>query len=128
MGAPATRKLERAAAVSTALAILTCYGTLIAVSLLSLMGVSVAIHEGAWAGTISLFAVLAVGGFAINTRRHGVVAPLLIAALGAALIVYTMLGTYLRSVEITGFVFMTLAAVWDWRARATMADTTRPPG
>jgi hypothetical protein len=41
--------------VATVGSILACYGTLAILGLLSLMGVSIALHEGAWAGVISAF-------------------------------------------------------------------------
>src|SRR3546814_17928524 len=63
------------AGAGTLLAILTCYGTLALVALLSVLGVSIAIHEGAWAAAISAFAGLAVFGVALGYRRHGALRP-----------------------------------------------------
>jgi hypothetical protein len=63
-------KLEWLAGVATLLSILACYGTLVIIGTLSLLGISVALHTGAWAGAISLFAVLAVAGVALGYRRH----------------------------------------------------------
>ena len=105
------------AGAGTILALCACYGTLGLVALLSMMGVTVAVHEGAWAGTISVFAVLAVGGMALGYRRHGALPPLVLAALGAALIVWVMFGVYHLAVELAGFALLVVATFWDWRVK-----------
>jgi uncharacterized integral membrane protein len=97
------------------LAIAACYGTLAVLGALSLLGVTLAINEAAWAGAISLFAVIAVAGMAFGYSRHRVKAPLIIAVVGAALILWAMFVSYSRIVEICGFAALIAAAVWDWR-------------
>ena len=105
--------------VATACSIIACYGTLVVVALLSLMGLGIAINEGAWAGAISAFAVLAALGTAYGYRRHGRVGPIGLAVVGAALVLWAMYGEYNRAVEVTGFAALVVATFWDWRAKKT---------
>lgn len=99
------------------LAIVACYGTMAVVGALSLLGVSLAINEAAWAGAISLFAVIAVAGMALGYSCHRVKMPLIIAVIGAALVLWAMFVSYSRIVEICGLAALIAAAVWDWRLR-----------
>jgi len=114
---------------ATALADLSCCGTAAVIGLLSLLGVSLALDEGIWAGAISLFAALATIAIAIarSYRRHLIVGPAVVAALGLGLILWTMYGAYSRVVELVGFVLLKAATLWDWRAGATraLADGSR---
>jgi ubiquinone/menaquinone biosynthesis C-methylase UbiE len=98
-------------------AMLACYGTLALVALLSTTGVSLAINEGAWAGTITLFAALTAAAVAAGWRKHGSILPSLPGLLGFGLIAYTMLGDYSRSLELVGFTLLASAAIWDYRLR-----------
>jgi hypothetical protein len=62
--------------------ILACYGTLAILGLLSLMGVSIALQEGAWASVISAFAVLAAIGIMLHYRRCRAIGPVILAVGG----------------------------------------------
>lgn len=108
--------LPRAA---TALAVLSCFGTTVVIGLLSLLGVTLAIDEGVWAGAIAIFAALAIVAVAMSYRRHRIVGPTVVAALGLGLILWVMLGSYSRIIELVGFVLLIAAALWDWRAGAS---------
>ncbi len=101
----------------TALALIACYGTLAVVGVLSLAGITVAVHEGLWAGVIALFSILALAGIFIGWRGHRKMAPLLLGVLGAGMILWTMGLAYSRVVEIAGFIILVVAAVLDWRAK-----------
>lgn len=105
--------------VATACSILACYGTLAILTLLSFMGIGIGLHEGAWAGAISAFAVVAALGIAHGWRRHGKAGPAGLAAIGAALILWTMFGEYGRATELAGFAALVAASIWDWRAKRT---------
>jgi rhodanese-related sulfurtransferase len=100
------------------LAVLSCYGTTVLIGLLSLLGVSLALDEGAWAIAISVFAALAAIAIAASFRRHRIIGPTVIAALGLGLILWVMFGSYSRAVELAGFVLLISATLWDWRAGA----------
>ncbi|MFQ5931270.1 MAG: MerC domain-containing protein [Nitrospiraceae bacterium] len=105
------------AGTGTVLAIAACYGTMAIVTLLSLLGVTLAINKGVWAGAISLFALLALLGVVLGYREHRMRGPLVIGALGAALVLWAMFGSYSRIVEIMGFAGLITAALWDWRLK-----------
>ena len=98
-------------------AVVACYGTMGTVALLSLLGISIGIHEGVWAGAIVVFAVLASTALVLGYRRHGNAGPAILGFIGLVLIGWTMLASYDRAVEIAGFAALVTAAVWDWRAR-----------
>lgn len=112
-----TPKLGRLSGFATGLSIVACYGTLMFVSILSLMGITVNIHEGAWAGAITLFAWLAFAGVAINFRRYHVLGPLVMASAGAVLITWVMFISFSRPLEILGFMLLITAALWERHLR-----------
>ena len=109
--------------LATVLAVLSCYGTTVLIGLLSLLGVSLAINERAWAGAISVFATLATIAIAVSYRRHRIVWPTMIAILGLALVLWAMFGSYSRGSEFFGFVLLVAATLWDWRAGASRGAT-----
>lgn len=113
----ATPRLGWLPGAGTILSIAACYGTLATISVLSLLGVTVVINPGVWAGAISLFAVLAVVGLAVSYWRHRIVGPLVVAALAAALIIWVMFGSYSRVMELLGFAGLGTAAIWDWHLK-----------
>jgi len=104
--------------VATALAIISCYGTGLLLGVLSLLGVSVAVNERAWAGAISVFAALAAVLIGVSSWRHRIVHPAVFAIVGLVLILWTMYGAYASGVDLLGFGFLIVATILDWRARA----------
>ncbi len=84
------------------------------------------LNEGAWAGAIVLFTLLALAGIASGLARHGRWAPTVLALAGAALIVWVMYVHYGRLAELAGFALLVGAAAWDWRlGRASERKETR---
>lgn len=110
-------KVGLLAPCGTALAIIACYGTLVVVGALSLVGFTIAIHEGVWAGAIVIFALLALFGILLGWKKHRQTIPLLFGMVAVGLIVWTMGFTYSRLTEVAGFFLLVLAAALDWRAR-----------
>lgn len=110
--------------VATILAVLACYGTTLVVVLLSMLGVSIAVNEHAWAGAISAFAALATIAIGASYRRHRSIWPAVIAVLGLALILWTMYGSYSRVIELAGFICLIAATLLDLRMRATSSAAT----
>ena len=108
------------APIGTVLAILACYGTLAVVSLLSLLGIGIAVHEGIWAGVIALFALIALAGLLPGWRSHRRMPPLMLGLLGAGFVLWAMAISYSRTIEITGFIFLVLGATLDWRFRRSL--------
>jgi arsenite methyltransferase len=104
---------------ATALAIVSCYGTLILVAVLSLLGLSLAAEARVWArGAVVLFAALATAGLAASSTRQRRWAPLVLSAAGFLLTFEATYGLHSRLVEAAGFALLVLAAVWDRRVRA----------
>ncbi len=117
-------KVPWLSAVATILAVLACYGTTVVVVLLSLLGVSIAVNEQAWAGAISAFAALATIAIAVSYRRHRSIWPTVIAVSGLALILWAMYGSYSRVIELAGFICLIAATLLDLRMRATSSAAT----
>lgn len=90
-------------AVAAGTALLSCYGVLAAVGLLSVLGTTVELDPGLWAATIAGAALLATAATAWNLRRHRKPWPLLLAVLGSGAIVYVMFGSYDPVLEGAGF-------------------------
>jgi hypothetical protein len=114
---PVTGKLDWLAGIAAVLSVAACYGTLLVISILSLLGVSLAVNTGLWAGTIVLFAVLAAAGVALGYRRHCRPGPAILAVAGAALIAWVMFGSFDRVLEVIGFLALVSATIWDWRLK-----------
>lgn len=104
--------------VATILAVLACYGTTLVVVLLSLLGISIAVNEHAWAGAISAFAALATIAIGASYRRHGSIWPTVIAVPGLVLILWAMYGSYSRATELAGFICLIAATLLDLCMRA----------
>ena len=117
MSKQSTRITDLLPLAATASSIFACYGTIAVLALLSLMGLSIAVNDGVWAGAISAFAVLALLGIVYGHRRHGRVGPVGLAFIGSVLILWVMYGEYNRALEFTGFATLVAAALWDWRAK-----------
>jgi arsenite methyltransferase len=106
-----------AGSAALAVALLSCYGTLAAVGLLSLAGVGAALNDAAVAGAVLVFAALAALAVAMGRTLHGTFAPLGLALGGVALLAYVMLVDYRMSVEAVGFALLAGAVLWDRRLR-----------
>lgn len=112
--APRLTRLSGAAAI---LSLLACSGTLAAVSLLTVAGFSINIHEGAWAAMIVVFALLVFIGVCLNFRRHRTMGPVVVAAIGAAMIVWVMSISFNRMIEVIGFAALMSAALSERRTK-----------
>jgi arsenite methyltransferase len=111
------------ATLATAFSLIACYGTLAAVALLGVLGVTISLNESIWAGAIVLFAGLAFVALVIRWRSHRRSAPVLLAGIGLLLIAYTMLVSYERTIELVGFVFLCAGTVVDWRTGRRRTET-----
>lgn len=103
------------APMATALSLVACYGTLAAIALLGVLGVTIALNEAVWAGAIVLFAGLAFAALLIRWRRHRRTVPVLLAGIGFPLIAFILLISYERIIELVGFVFLGAGTLVDWR-------------
>ena len=120
----------RLAAVSTGLALLSCYGTTALIGLFSLLGVNLALNVRLWAATIVLLAGLTAVGLLLQVRRHGRVGPFAAAVLGFGLLTWVMLRSYDPRLEAAGFIVLSAAILWDriFSNSATKRDGPQGPG
>ena len=99
---------------ATIVVIVSCYGTALVATLLSLLGISFA---------IVFFTALAFLAVAVSYRHHRKAGPVVLAALGLALILWVMYGSYNAVTELAGFALLVGGAASDWRARAHRKET-----
>jgi arsenite methyltransferase len=103
--------------LSLFLSALACYGTLALTGLFSLMGITIAVNNGVWAGSIMVFAISSSIIIALGIKKHHSVFPIVLAGIGVVLIGYTMLVKYSALIEFCGFVFLSIAAYKDFDLR-----------
>lgn len=119
-------------AVATATAVIACYGTTALLALLSMLGLGVTLHTGAWAVAIAGAAVAAVLATALNLPRHRQPWPVLAAAIGAGLIGFVMFGVYDPVLEALGFAALIAAVLLDlgfvYRAECVPRRPAAPQG
>jgi arsenite methyltransferase len=115
--AAAIERRGLAGVVAFGLAACACYGTLAALAVLSLLGITLAVNDAAVAGVVALLAMLAAAVVGLGIRKHGSTLPVVPAAVGAALITYALLVTRDWRIELVGFALLAAAVVWDWRLR-----------
>lgn len=111
------QRLGRYSAVAVVLSIVACYGTLALVAILSLAGVTMSVHEGAWAAVIVVLAWIAVLAMGVNIRSIGSFGPFVIADIGALLVSWVMIVDYSRMLEVVGFALLIVAALRDRQLR-----------
>jgi hypothetical protein len=118
----ARAKWRLTGAASLAAAVLACYGTLAALSLLSVAGVQLAVNETMWAGAVVLGAALAALAVAARAwRHHGSRLAAALALAGAAIVAYTQLASYSLGLELAGFGLLAAAVALDLRRAGTDA-------
>ncbi len=110
-------KLSWLGTATNLLAVAICYGTLAAVALLSLIGVSVEIDEGVMVKLITGLLVLALLGMGYSYRLHRHPGPLLLSLAAAGLLSWVFYDSYSKPLELTGFAALVIAAAWDIRIK-----------
>ncbi len=103
--------------VTFIVALITCYGTLGAIALMSALGVSMALNNDVWAGTIILFATVTTIIIAMGIKKHRSLIPMLIAVVGTCVLIYTMYIQYNFAIEIVGFFLLAIATYTDFDHR-----------
>ena len=122
---PISERLSWLGSLTSLLAVVTCYGTLAAVALLSVMGVSVGLNEGLFIKIITGLLVVALLGMAYSFRTHRHPAPLVLSVAAAAVLVWVFYGTYSQLLEIVGFGGLVVASVWDIRIKKRTCSVER---
>jgi arsenite methyltransferase len=110
-------RLASLASATSLLAVVSCYGTLGAVALLSVIGVTVHLNEVLMTRIITVVLAVALAGLAYSYRLHRHGGPLLLGLAAAALLLWVFYGRYSRPLEALGFVGLVAASVWDFRAK-----------
>ena len=111
------QRLGRYSGVAVVLSIVACYGTLALVAILSLAGVTMSVHEGAWAAVIVVLAWIAVLAMGVNIRSLRSFGPFVLSDIGALLVSWVMIVDYSRVMEVSGFALLIVAALWDRQLR-----------
>ena len=80
-------------AATSLLAIVTCYGTLAAVALLPIVGISIEINEGLMVKLVSGLLILALAGMVYSYSLHRHPGPLLLSVASAFLLLWVFYGS-----------------------------------
>jgi len=107
------------------LAVLACYGTLAAVGLLSVVGISIELDEGLLVKLITGLLILALAGMGYSWRVHRHPGPLLLSVASAVLLLWVFYGHYSKPLELTGFVCLVVASVWDLHEKKRVCTEKR---
>jgi len=99
--------------IASLAALAACYGVLAVVSGLALLGLSAPLDTRLWTAAIVVLTLLAPFGLAWNIRAHRHLAPTVIGAAGALLVVATLLVAYDWRIEAAGFLALLGAAIRD---------------
>lgn len=99
------------------LAVVACYGTLAAVALLSIIGISIKIDESMLAILITGLLVLALGGMGYSYSVHRHPGPLMLSVASAVLLLWVFYGSYSKPLELSGFAALIIASIWDFRTK-----------
>jgi|GEM_PF-2022742 len=111
------KRLGNYSGVAVTLSVVACYGTLVLIGLLSLTGVSMSVHEGAWAAVIVALVWVAVIAIGMNIERYRSFGPFVMADAGALLVSWAMIVDYSQALELGGFALLIGAALWDRQRR-----------
>ena len=107
------RWLGRYSGVAVVLSLVACYGTLALVALVSMAGVTVSLHEGVWATVVVVLVWVAVLAMGVNLKLHRSFGPFILADIGALLVTWVMFVDFNRTMELSGFGLLIVAALWD---------------
>ncbi|MEE3504260.1 MerC family mercury resistance protein [Acidiphilium acidophilum] len=106
--------------------LISCYGVVALVALLSLVGIAVRIDNRIWDAVSVGCGVLALVGLARNRRAHRRIGPIVLGTVGFALIAWVMFGDYNDAVEAIGFGVLVVATIWDVRHCRSGSVGARP--
>ena len=115
--APRASRLAPLALAASLLAVVSCYGTLGIVALLSVVGVTVHPNEGLMARILTIVLAVALLGMLHSRRGHRDMRPFLLGVASAALLIWVFHGRDSRPLEAMGFLGLVSASIWDFRAR-----------
>jgi hypothetical protein len=108
------RKFAFYSGVTALLAFIACNGLIFVPGLLVLFGITLGINPHVQAILISLFAILTSGFIYKGFMQHHKIGPLLLAGIGALVIIFTMYISYSKLIESAGLLALVVAAGWNW--------------
>ena len=100
--------------VAALLTFIACNGLIFVVALLALFGITLDINPHVQAILISLFAILTSVLIYKGFMQHHKIGPLLVAGIGALVIILTMYASYNKLIESAGLLALVVAAGWNW--------------
>ncbi|MGI9318473.1 MAG: MerC domain-containing protein [bacterium] len=110
------RKLAFYSGVAALLAFIACNGLILVTALLAIFGLTLNINPHVQAILISLFAILTSFLIYKGFLQHRKVGPLILAGVGALVIILTMYIWYNKLIESAGLLVLVVAAGWNWYA------------
>ena len=122
-----TRKSARLSAIAALLAFLACNGLIALSALLAGLGIGFDINPHLQAVLISLFAILTTWFVSRGFRVHRKPGPLILAAVGAIVILATLYLAYSKLVESIALAALIVAAIWNWRLARQPAPAAGAP-
>ena len=108
------RKFAFYSGVAALLAFIACNGLILVTSILAILGITLSINPHVQAILISLFALLTSVLIYKGFIQHHKIGPLLLAGIGALVIILTMYISYSKLIESAGLLALVVAAGWNW--------------
>ncbi len=108
------RKFAFYSGVAALLAFIACNGLILVITILTIFGITLSINPHVQAILISLFALLTSGLIYKGFMQHHKIGPLLLAGIGALVIILTMYISYSKLIESAGLLALVVAAGWNW--------------
>ena len=108
------RKLAFYSGVAALLAFIACNGLILVTALLAIFGLTLNINPHVQAILISLFAILTSFLIFKGFKRHNKFGPLILAGVGALVIILSMYIWNDKLIESAGLLALVVAAGWNW--------------
>lgn len=108
------RKFAIYSGVAALLAFIACNGLILVTAILAVFGITLSVNPHVQAIVISLFAILTSLLIYKGFIRHRRVGPMLLAGIGALVIILTMYISYSKLIESAGLLALVVAAGWNW--------------
>ena len=105
------RKFAFYSGVAALLAFIACNGLILVIAI---FGITLSINPHFQAILISLFALLTSVLIYKGFMQHHKIGPLLLAGIGALVIILTMYISYSKLIESAGLLALVVAAGWNW--------------
>ncbi|MEE9300317.1 MAG: MerC family mercury resistance protein [Alphaproteobacteria bacterium] len=119
-----SRRLSWLGSAASLLAVVTCYGTMAVVALLSVIGIGVDLDDSVFVKIVTGLLVVALLGMAYSFRLHRHPGPFLLSLAAAGVLGWVFYGSYSQALEISGFAALVAASLWDFRSKRRARSAT----